>query len=92
MSGWDGGEIVRWAPRSFDDCPGWVALDCGCCNGICWGGEEPVECYECGNSGWRYIHAASGVLAEYPKGPLCGRADPSEIKEARMFLDVEPAA
>ena len=25
---------------------------CGCCHGIMWGGESPVECWICKGSGW----------------------------------------
>lgn len=72
MSGWVNGEIVRWADRPIEGSPGWVARDCGCCNGIEWGGCEPIECYECLGSGWIAVHLVSGTVAEYPGGPLRG--------------------
>ena len=78
MSRWIDGDIVEAEPKMFDGYPRWVAINCGCCNGICWGGDEPRECDDCGASGWRYVHADSGVLALYPGGPLAGRAEQSE--------------
>ena len=76
MSSWNGKDIERWEPMTFPDRPGWVAVDCGCCNGIVWGGCEPEPCGECWETGWLYIHASSGVMAEWPGGPLRGKADP----------------
>ena len=52
---------------------GWKHMECGCCAGLEWGGEYPRECKLCGGSGSLYIHVKSGVLAQYPGGPLAGR-------------------
>ncbi len=72
MSRWnaDKGMIERWEPRLDPDYPGWLWVDCGCCAGICWGGEEPVEC-NC-NAGWVAVHIESGTRALYPGGPFIG--------------------
>ena len=50
---------------------GWTLIDCGCCNGIEWGGEEPRTCRDCGGNGvlWR---SPRGRLALYPGGPFRG--------------------
>lgn len=75
MSRWDSdmGVIVRWPTEPCKDYPGWVMEDCGCCVGIQWGGEYPRECRRCGGDGLIFRHIASGVLAQYPGGPLAGR-------------------
>ena len=26
---------------------GWKPVQCGCCNGIQWGGTDPIECRDC---------------------------------------------
>lgn len=79
MSRWIDGKIERFEPKVIEGYPRWVAIDCGCCNGICWGGSEPMECDDCGASGWLVVHADSGVKAWYPGGPLAGKADPSDV-------------
>ena len=84
MSGWNGTDVVRYPPRTADGYPGWVFGDCGCCNGIQWGGEEPRECDLCWATGWRCIHIPSRSIAVYPGGPfLGGHADDYELDEAR---------
>lgn len=55
------------------DCPEWIWRDCGCCAGIKWGGEEPVECDQCKGWGSYAIHAPSGAAAQWPGGPFLGR-------------------
>lgn len=52
---------------------GWTEVNCGCCNGIAWGGEEPRTCRDCGGNGvlWR---SPKGRLALYPGGPFRGVA------------------
>jgi hypothetical protein len=75
MAYWDAkaGTIVAFDDREVEDCPGWVETDCGCCGGLQWGGEQPVECDNCGGSGRRFKHLASGVIAMWPGGPFLGR-------------------
>ena len=38
------GRIVKFKPYSNNITPGWFVFDCGCCNGLEWGGETPREC------------------------------------------------
>jgi len=76
MSYWDGNQIVRRPDRLVEGSPGWIMQDCGCCDGLEWGGEVPTECTLC-NGGFVFKHLASGVLAMYPSGPFLGR-EPSE--------------
>ena len=73
MAYWDGKKIVRFKPRLNEYYPGWLEIDCGCCNGLCWGGEYPQECPDCNGEGRYFRHTKSGVLAEYPGGPFLGR-------------------
>jgi hypothetical protein len=75
MAYWTGTEIIYATPKRCEDYPGWDVIDCGCCHGIKWGGDEPIECETCGGDGWIYQHLKSGVLAQYPGGPFCGKAD-----------------
>ena len=73
MAYWDSVEqkTVRFPPRPYPGYPGWAITDCGCCNGIAWGGESPEECSECNGSGTITTHVESGVQAMYPGGPFC---------------------
>lgn len=80
MSGWDGKEIVRLDPKPIEGHPNWWAVDCGCCRGIMWGGDEPRECDDCGATGWLAVHRPSGVLADYPGGPLRGHAELADLR------------
>lgn len=59
-------------PTAFK--PGYV--NCGCCNGLEWGGEYPRECRNCGGSG-RVYRYASGRLALWYGGPFCGQEHPN---------------
>ena len=68
MAHWDGKKIVYMKPHPCKEYPAWDIIDCGCCHGILWGGEEPRECVRCGESGVIYKHRESGVMAEYPGG------------------------
>lgn len=52
--------------------PGWVWHDCGCCNGIEWGGEEPRECRSCNGTGSVAVHKRSGIIVLYPGGKFLG--------------------
>lgn len=70
---WDGKKIVRFPPEESKVYPGWECIDCGCCGGTQWGGESPIECYDCNGTGCFYRHKESGVLAEYPGGPFLGK-------------------
>ena len=74
MSYWTGEKVVTMLPEPWTNYPGWLAIDCGCCAGIEWGGEEPRECRDCGGSGRLALHEKSQVLALYPGGPFCGKA------------------
>ena len=62
--------IVRWPTVDCPDYPGWEIVDCGCCAGILWGGEQPKECKRCGGNGIIYRHKKSKVTALYPGGPF----------------------
>lgn len=75
MARWNSetGQIEYFEPRQCPDNPGWLIIDCGCCNGIRWGGCSPIECNRCLGEGIYYKHIKSGVLAQYPGGPLMGR-------------------
>lgn len=50
-------------------------VDCGCCNGLAWGGEYPRECRDCKGSGLLYRYP-SGALALYRGGPFAGQDSP----------------
>ena len=72
MAYWDSEyeEIVIFPPIPSLQYPGWEEIDCGCCNGIEWGGMEPRECGRCEGSGAIFHHIKSGVFAQYPGGPF----------------------
>ena len=74
MAYWDSKicKIVYFPPKPSEDRPGWEEIDCGCCNGIEWGGESPTECSDCKGGGVYFRHIKSGVLAVYPGGPFLG--------------------
>ena len=75
MAYWDSekGVIVRFQPEPVEGNPEWEIQDCGCCNGLEWGGEEPTECQKCGGNGVIYHHKESGVDALFIGGHLIGR-------------------
>lgn len=75
MAHWDATlqTIVHFSPVVVEGYPGWRMVDCGCCAGIKWGGDSPEECRDCGGGGVNFLHVKSGVLADYPGGPLRGR-------------------
>lgn len=89
MSAWNSDTLTveTWEPRLNPDFPGWALVDCGCCAGIRWGGEEPVECSTCGAGGWLHVHLDSGVMAWWPGGPLSGRLDADELSRLRSRLN-----
>ena len=72
MAHWDSkaGVVVYWPTKRCKHHPKWDEIDCGCCAGIEWGGEEPRECRKCGASGVIYRHRKSGVTAQWPGGPF----------------------
>lgn len=74
MSHWDSAslQVIRWPTEPWGK-RGWLKVDCGCCNGIEWGGEEPRECKDCGGYGVLALHKKSRVLALYPGGHFMGR-------------------
>jgi len=70
MSWWNSAkqQIIRFPSKPVPDYPGWEIEDCGCCLGIQWGGQCPIECNRCNGTGVVYRHQKSGVVAEYPGG------------------------
>lgn len=81
MAHWDGKNIVYWLDEPYPGYPGWMSIDCGCCNGIQWGGDEPRDCNQCGGAGRIARHVESGIVALYPGGPIIWRerADEREV-------------
>jgi len=70
MSHFKDGKIIEWPTKDSENYPGWEEIDCGCCNGIEWGGEYPRECRKCKGGAVYYRHKKSGVYALYPGGPF----------------------
>jgi len=60
-------------PKKDERAKGWFIVDCGCSNGLQWGGVEPRECRNCGGCGVLYYHFNSGALAQYPGRPFVGK-------------------
>lgn len=82
MAYWNGEKLVYSPPEpAFKT--GWFVVDCHCCNGIAWGGDEPYDCYDCKGSGRQFLHVDSGLLAEYPGGPALGRYGKQELDKFR---------
>lgn len=78
---WNGREMTHpeSPPIPVDGYPQWVAVDCGCCHGLEWGGEEPRECRDCGASGRFFVHLPTGTGAVWPGGPFNGaKFDPDD--------------
>ena len=73
MAWHENGQIIYAPDIIVEEMPGWWMRDCGCCGGLIWGGEEPVDCPDCGGAGHIYFHRPSMVTAEYPGGKLTGR-------------------
>lgn len=71
MSFWDGEKITRLTPMIYPHYPGWLIIDCGCSDGLEWGGDYPVECKRCDGNGWIAFHRCSKITAKYPGGPFC---------------------
>lgn len=61
---------IQLAPEPVEGYPGWERIDCGCCSGLEWGGEYPVECNRCNGNGVVCRHKTSKVIAQYPGGPF----------------------
>lgn len=64
-------KIIHFEDEPYPNYPGWILQDCGCSNGLEWGGTYPRECKRCNGSGWIAKHIESGVIAQYPGGPFC---------------------
>jgi len=69
----DGNKTVYFPVKELEEYPGWIEVDCGCCNGLQWGGEYPTDCYDCKGAGFYFIHKKSKVMAEYPGSRLLGK-------------------
>ena len=74
MAHFDGHAIVLLKDEPYPEYAGWVRVDCGCCDGLEWGGYVPRTCRDCGGGGFLAKHVATGTIALYPGGPLRGRA------------------
>lgn len=74
MASWDAkaNKVIRHQPERDKSYPQWIHFDCGCCNGIKWGGESPIECSECWGTSYLCVHTLSGTVALFPGGPLTG--------------------
>lgn len=84
MASWNGSEVVYFKPKLVPEHPDWVGLDCGCCGGFEWSAvAEAVECRDCNARGIRWVHVPTGTVAEWPGGPLLGRAGKHELAAAR---------
>jgi len=51
----------------------WVFENCGCCGGLRWGTETPMECNRCKGNGYYMVHILTGMLSVYPGGPFLGK-------------------
>ena len=49
----------------------WRHVECGCCHGLQWGGEEPRECLDCMGNGLTWIRPGGHTFL-YPGGPATG--------------------
>ena len=87
MSYWDSekGVTVHFPLGRMEGSPGWFWLDCGCCGGIEWGGDSPVECRRCMGAGTLGLHLPSKRLALYPGGPFCGVPTDGEVEAAKRL-------
>lgn len=73
MSYWDGKQIIYFSTEPWPNYPGWLKIDCGCSNGLKWGGESPCECHRCYGQGQIGVHKKTKTIALYPGGPLRGK-------------------
>lgn len=80
MSHWDSEQqkVIRWHSARFPEYLNWLRIDCGCSNGLEWGGEYPRECDRCKDGGWLWLHEPSRRLALWPGGPFAGRLQVGE--------------
>lgn len=80
MAFWDSTQnrIIRIPPKPAKAHPGWEERDCGCCDGLRWGGDIPTECGDCAGNGIIFVHLKSGVIAQWPGGPFLGRETRNE--------------
>ena len=62
MGYWDSTkqEIIRFPDRDLGN--GWIEKDCGCCNGLEWGGYEPRECDRCKGRGFYIANVISSIF------------------------------
>lgn len=73
MAYYQDGKIIEYPPQTSDN--KWYKVDCGCCGGLQWGGDEPRECYTCKGWGFYYWHKPSKTFAQYPGGPFSGKGE-----------------
>jgi len=83
MAYWDSKKrkIVYRHPKKVKNYKYWYEIDCGCCNGIKWGGPNPKECERCRGNGTIFWHSKSKVFALYIGGPLLGKGNIDIKKE-----------
>ena len=73
MAHWDGIKFIQFSSEPVEGYPAWLRIDCGCCAGLQWGGEQPRECRDCNGNGALFQHQPTGTIALYPGGPLRGK-------------------
>ena len=73
MAHWDSTKqkIIECKIKKSKQWPKWDEVDCGCCGGICWGGEYPREGKDCDGRGFIFVHRKTGTRARWPGGPFC---------------------
>lgn len=71
-------EIIHFDSEPWPYYPGWIRADCGCSNGLQWGGEEPRECSGCKGMGFIAIHEKTKRVAMWPGGPFLGSMGKNE--------------
>lgn len=93
MAYWDSeqGVIIHTPTKPYPNYPGWELVDCGCCAGLEWGRDCPIECSYCGGAGEYARHIKSGAIAAWPGGPFLGseRIKATEIKVEDIWGDNE---
>lgn len=80
MAYWNGQKVIRYPPK-LSHYPRWLEIDCGCCTGLKWGTDSPVDCDICKGGGTLFQHIKSGALALWPGGPFAGTAIDCGIKK-----------
>ena len=89
MAYWDDKlkRIIRIEPELSTNFPNWAIIDCGCSNGLHWGGEAPRECNRCHGDGALFVHLTTGTVALYPGGSLVGsHLSKMELSALKQFL------